>query len=192
MLKLKFKDNKLVVVTGPSAVGKTVLALELIKWLPLKKVITTTTRLIRPNEKRGVDYHFVSNNRYKEIINKDLLMEFIEFQGNYYGTQRKDVRNTRLNGLVPLLVIDPSEALNIQKNNPDALVIFLKPESLNILKKRLIKRGGSQEVINNRLIAAKSDMSKESIFAYSLVNKEGYLVETVKLAKKIIKQYLGF
>ena len=192
MLKLKFKDNKLVVVTGPSAVGKTVLALELIKWLPLKKVITTTTRLIRPNEKRGVDYHFVSNNRFKEMINKDLLMEFIEFQGNYYGTQRKDVRNTRLNGLVPLLVIDPSEALNIQKNNPDALVIFLKPESLNILKRRLIKRGGSQEVINNRLIAAKSDMSKESIFAYSLVNKEGYLVETVKLAKKIIKQYLGF
>lgn len=192
MLKLKFKDNKLVVVTGPSAVGKTVLALELIKWLPLKKVITTTTRLIRPNEKRGVDYHFVSNNRFKEMINKDLLMEFIEFQGNYYGTQRKDMRNTRLNGLVPLLVIDPSEALNIQKNNPDALVIFLKPESLNILKRRLIKRGGSQEVINNRLIAAKSDMSKESIFAYSLVNKEGYLVETVKLAKKIIKQYLGF
>jgi len=192
MLKLKFKDNKLVVVTGPSAVGKTVLALELIKWLPLKKVVTTTTRPIRPNEKRGVDYNFVSRNRFEEMIDKDLLVEFIEFNGNYYGTQRKDMRRPILDGLVPLLVIDPSEALNIQKNNPDALVIFLKPESLNILKKRLIKRGGSQEVIDNRLMAAKSAMSKESIFAYSIVNKEGCLEETVKLAKKIIKQYLGY
>lgn len=191
MLKLKFKDNKLVVITGPSAVGKTVLAIELIKWLPIKKVITTTTRSIRPGEKRGVDYHFVSRIRFKEMIDKDLLVEFTEFQGNYYGRQRKDMRRPILDGLVPLLVIDPNEALNIQKTNPDALVIFLRPESLNILKKRLIKRGGSQDTINNRLIAAKQAMSKESVFAYSLVNKEGYLDETVKLAKKIIKQYLG-
>jgi len=191
MLKLKFKDNKLVVITGPSAVGKTVLAIELIKWLPIKKVITTTTRSIRPGEKRGVDYHFVSRIRFKEMIDKDLLVEFTEFQGNYYGRQRKDMRRPILDGLVPLLVIDPNEALNIQKTNPDALVIFLRPESLNILKKRLIKRGGSQDTINNRLIAAKQAMSKESVFAYSLVNKEGYLNETVKLAKKIIKQYLG-
>lgn len=191
MLKLKFKDNKLVVITGPSAVGKTVLAIELIKWLPIKKVITTTTRLIRLGEKRGVDYHFVSRIRFKEMIDKDLLVEFTEFQGNYYGRQRKDMRRPILDGLVPLLVIDPNEALNIQKTNPDALVIFLRPESLNILKKRLIKRGGSQDTINNRLIVAKQAMSKESVFAYSLVNKEGYLDETVKLAKKIIKQYLG-
>lgn len=191
MLKLKFKDNKLVVITGPSAVGKTVLALELIKWLPLKKVITTTSRPIRLNEKRGIDYHFVSRDRFEGMIDKNLLVEFIEFNGNYYGTQRKDMRRPILDGFVPLLVIDPSEALNIQKTNPDALVIFLNPESLNILKKRLIKRGGSQDIINNRLMAAKSAMSKESIFAYSLVNKEGYLNETVKLAKKIVKQYLG-
>lgn len=191
MLKLKFKDNKLIVITGPSAVGKTVLALELIKWLPLKKVITTTSRPIRLNEKRGIDYHFISRDRFEGMIDKNLLVEFIEFNGNYYGTQRKDMRRPILDGFVPLLVIDPSEALNIQKTNPDALVIFLKPESLNVLKKRLIKRGGSQDVINNRLVAAKSAMSKESIFAYSLVNKEGYLNETVKLTKKIIKQYLG-
>lgn len=192
MLRTKFKSNKLVVITGPSAVGKTVLALELVKWLPLKKVITTTSRSIRPNEKRGVDYHFVSRNRFEEMIAKDLLVEFTEFQGNYYGRQRKDMRKPFLNGLVPLLSVDPSEALNIQKTNPDALVVFLKPESLNVLKKRLIQRGGSQDVIDGRLMAAKEDMSKESVFAYSLVNKEGHLDESVKLAKKIIKQYLGF
>ncbi len=192
MLKLKFKKNKLVVITGPSAVGKTVLAQELVKWLPLKKVITTTIRQIRLNEKRGIDYHFISSDRFKDLIDKDLLIEFIEFNGNYYGTQRKDMRRPILDGLVPMLVIDPSEALNIQKSNPDALVIFLKPESINILKKRLIKRGGSQDIINSRLIAAKSDMSKESVFAYSLINKEGHLDETVKLTKKIIRQYLGY
>lgn len=191
MYKPKFKDNKLVVITGPPAVGKTVIALELVKWLPLKKVITTTTRPIRSEEKRGVDYHFVSHNRFEEMIDKDLLVEYTKFQGNYYGRQRKDMRRPILDGFVPLLIVDPNEALNIQKSNLDTLVVFLKPESLNILKKRLIERGGSMEKINNRLIAAKQAMSKESIFAYSLVNKEGRLDETVKLAKKIIKQYLG-
>lgn len=183
--------NKLVVITGPSAAGKDVVADEILKWLPLKKVVTTTTRPPRPNEKRGVDHHFVSVKRFKELIKNDLLLEYVDFDNNYYGTGRQDLRRPALEGLVPLLRVDPLEALRIQRHNPGALVIFIKPESLQIIKKRLIERGDSVDDIAKRLRLAKEALAKENIFAYSVINRDGYLAETVKIVKQIVKRYLG-
>lgn len=183
--------HKMVVITGPSAVGKDAVADELIKWLPLKKIVTTTTRSMRPGEKRGLDYHFVSRERFEEMIKKDLLIEHTEYGKHYYGTQRKDMRKPAIEGLVPLLIVDPDEALETQKNHPEALTIFLKPESLNVIKKRLIARGSSIDEIDKRLRLSKEAMEKEPIFAYSVVNKEGKLEETVKLIRKTIRNYLG-
>ena len=190
MRKEKF-PNKIVVITGPSAVGKDAVADELIKWVPLKKIVTTTTRTMRHGEKRGVDYHFVSRQRFEEMIEKDLLTEFTEFGEHYYGRQRKDMRKPALEGFVPLLLVDPMEALEIQKNSPEALTIFIKPESLNVIKKRLIARGSSLDEIDKRLYSSKKAMEKEPIFAYSVVNKDGKLEETVKLVRKIVRNYLG-
>ena len=81
--------NKLVVFTGPSAVGKDTVEAEVMKYLPLKKVVTTTTRPPRLGEKRGVHRHFVSKTRFREMIKEDLLIEHNYFNGNYYGTQWK-------------------------------------------------------------------------------------------------------
>lgn len=184
-------SNKLIVFTGPSAVGKDTVEVEVMKYLPLKKVITTCTRAPRPGEKRGVDRHFVTKARFREMIQQDLLIEHNYFSGHYYGTQWKDMQRPVKEGYVPLLDVDPNEASNIQKRNPDALVIFLKPESLNILKKRLIARGGTVDEIADRLQLAKTAMAKENAFAYSVVNREGHLDETVRMVKKIIRNYLG-
>ena len=183
--------HKMVVITGPSAVGKDAVADELIKWLPLKKIVTTTTRSMRPGEKRGIDYHFVSRERFEEMIKKDLLIEHIEYGGHYYGRQRKDMRKPSIEGLVPLLSADPDEALEIQKTHLEALIIFLKPESLNVIKRRLIARGSSIDETDKRLRLSKEAMKKEPIFAYSVVNKDGKLEETVKLVRKTIRNYLG-
>jgi len=183
--------NKLVVITGPSAAGKDAVANEVLKWLPLKKVVTTTTRSPRPGEKRGVDHHFVSRERFKEMIKQDLLLEYVDFDNNYYGTQRQDLRRPAAAGLVPLLRVDPMEALRIQRHNPDALVIFIRPESIQIIKKRLMDRGASIDDIDKRLRLAKEALAKEHIFAYSIVNKDGYLDETAKTVRRIIKNYLG-
>ncbi|OGB74828.1 hypothetical protein A2810_01525 [candidate division Kazan bacterium RIFCSPHIGHO2_01_FULL_49_10] len=183
--------NKLVVITGPSASGKDAIAIEVLKWLPLKRVITTTTRPPRPGEKRGINYHFVSRERFREMIKQDLLLEHIDFSGNHYGTQRQDLRKAAAAGLVPLLRVDPFEALRVQRRNPDALVIFVKPESLQIIKKRLIERGAGIDDIDKRLRLAKEALSKENIFAYSVVNRDGRLDETVKIVRRIIKNYLG-
>src|SRR4030042_6060360 len=132
--------NKLVVFTGPSAVGKDTVETEVMKYLPLKKVITTCTRLPRPGEKRGIHRHFVTKARFQEMIKKGLLIEYNYFSGNYYGTQWKDMKKPAREGYAALLDVDPNEAANIQRRNPDALVIFLKAESLSVLKKRLIAR----------------------------------------------------
>ena len=183
--------NKLVVFTGPSAVGKDTVEVEVMKYLPLKKVVTTTTRLPRSDEKRGVHRHFITKDRFRELIKQDALIEHNYFSGNYYGTQWKDMQRPVKDGYVPLLDVDPNEADNIQKRNPDALVIFLKAESLGVLKKRLMARGGTVDEISDRLQLAKEAMRKEHAFAYSVVNKEGHLDETVRLVKKIIRNYLG-
>ncbi len=184
-------SNKLIVFTGPSAVGKDTVETEVMKYLPLRKVITTCTRSPRPGEKRGVNRHFVTRARFREMIKQDLLIEHNYFSGNYYGTQWKDMQRPIKEGYVPLLDVDPNEAANIQRRNPDALVIFLKPESLNVLKKRLIARGGTVDEIGERLHLAKEAMAKENAFAYSVVNREGHLDETVRMVKKIIRNYLG-
>jgi len=189
-MKYKFA-NKLVVFTGPSAVGKDTVEAEVMKYLPLKKVITTRTRSPRPGEQRGRERHFVTKQRFREMIKQDLLIEHNYFSGNYYGTQWKDMRKPATEGYVALLDVDPNEADNIQKRNPKALVIFLKPESLGVLKKRLIARGGTVDEIAERLRLAKEAMQKEHAFAYSVVNREGHLDETVRLVKKIIRNYLG-
>jgi len=186
----KFR-NKLVVITGPSVSGKDAVANELIKWLPLKRVIHTTDRLPRPGERRGVDYHFVSRERFKELIKNDLLLEYNEFDGQYYGTLAKDLRRAVREGLVPLLRIDPLAALRIQRQHPGALVIFIKPESLQIIKKRLMERGDSLEHIERRLRLAKEAMEREPVFAYSIINRDGHLADTVLTVKQIVRRYLG-
>ena len=190
MSKNKFA-NKLIVFTGPSAVGKDTVEVEVMKYLPLKKVVTTTTRAPRPGEKRGVHRHFVTKDRFQEMIKQDLLIEHNYFSGHYYGPQWKDMQRPARDGYVALLDVDPNEAANIQRRNPDALVIFLRPESLSVLKKRLIARGGTTDEIAERLRLAKEAMQKEQVFGFSVVNREGHLDETVRNVKKIIRDYLG-
>lgn len=189
-MKNKF-TNKVIVFTGPSAVGKDTVEVEVMKYLPLRKVVTTTTRPPRPGEKRGVHRHFVTKERFRGMIKDNLLIEHNYFSGHYYGTQWKDMKRPTQEGLVPLLDVDPNEADNIQRRNPDALVIFLRPENIGVLKKRLIARGGTVDEISARLTLAKEAMKKERVFAYSVVNREGHLDETVRNVKKIIRNYLG-
>lgn len=185
------RQDKLVVIAGPDAVGKDVLANELIKRLPLKKVITTTTRLPRPGEKRGVDYHFVSIGRFEEMIKQDLLVEFATYGKDYYGWLRADLRKTALSGLAPLLIAHPKEAIKIQRHFPSALVIFVKPDSLMNMRKRLLNQGGTLDEIEEKLRLIKETMHSNPVFAYNLANPEGKLEDTVRTAKRILRRYLG-
>ena len=183
--------HKLVVITGPPVSGKSTVANDIVKWLPLKKIISTTTRSPRSSEKRGVDYHFISRSRFDELVEQGLMFEYNEYSGELYGRQRKDMRRAALEDLVPLLVVDPNEALDIQKRHPDALVLFIKPVSLSVIKQRLTARGGEIDEINRRLQLAKEAMSSAPVFAYTITNPDGHLDDTLRLVKKTVRGYLG-
>jgi guanylate kinase len=92
---------------------------------------------------------------------------------------------------VPLLLVDPNEAIDIQQHHPDSLVIFLKPVSLTVIKRRLTARGGPLDEIDERLRLAKEALSSAPVFAYCITNKDGQLEETIRLVKKTIRAYLG-
>jgi guanylate kinase len=179
--KIKWQD-KLVVLAGPAAVGRGALANDLSKWLPLKKVISTTTRPIRSGEKRGIDYHFVDNARFETLIEQDSLITYAEYSGQYYGWLRSELKKPVGLGLVPLLV---------QRQFPTALTIFVKPDSISAIKKRLMAQGGTLDEIEERIRFAKEAISKANTFAYSVINSDGKFDDTVRTIKRIIKSYLG-
>jgi guanylate kinase len=188
--KIKWQD-KLVVLAGPAAVGRGALANDLSKWLPLKKVISTTTRPIRSGEKRGIDYHFVDNARFETLIEQDSLITYAEYSGQYYGWLRSELKKPVGLGLVPLLVAGPKEAIKIQRQFPTALTIFVKPDSISAIKKRLMAQGGTLDEIEERIRFAKEAISKANTFAYSVINSDGKFDDTVRTIKRIIKSYLG-
>lgn len=184
-------QDKLIVLAGPTAVGREALAKELSKWLPIKKVIATTTREIKSGEKRGIDYHFVDNTRFETLIEQDSLIAYAEYNRQYYGWLRSELKKPVSLGLVPLLIAGSKEAVKIQRQFPTALTIFIRPDSINTLKKRLMAQGDTLDQIEERIRLAKEALSKANTFAYTIVNSDGKFDDTVRTLKRIIKPYLG-
>lgn len=134
----------MIVLVGASASGKTELSKILFKTYGYKKVITTTTREIRPNEVNHIDYHFLSIETFKERINEDLFYEFSFYQNNYYGIQKKDVFE---NGLV---IVDPNGANTLMRQAADIYVVYVEASEA-LRTNRMLQRGEKQDVIANRI-----------------------------------------
>jgi len=182
------KQNKLYIITGTSAVGKTSVALGLLKKAKnLKRSLTFTTRDIRKGEKNHKDYHFISLTEFKLKIKKNEFLEWANNYGNLYGTNKKDIKEILASGKNALVVIDIKGALNIKKKWPKAVIFFILPESFGQLEKRFKKRKDTTpEQIKKRLITAKWELTKAKKCDYQIVNKENKLALTIKEVKKII------
>ena len=170
----------LVVVSGPSAVGKdTVLDALLSRPAlshPLQKCVTTTTRAPRPKEgggmeTDGVDYHFVTAAQFNDLVARDQLLEYAEVHGNYYGTPRADVTDARTQGMDVILKIDVQGGLAVKKKAPDAVLIFLQPPSLEELERRLRGRAtDDDDAIARRLLNARGELAQQPFYDYAVVN----------------------
>ena len=136
------QSGLLIVVSGPSAVGKdTILDLlmagpEQLRH-PVRKCVTATTREPREGESDGVDYHFLSVVRFQQMAQQDGFLEYANVFGNWYGTPRQWVREQRAAGTDVILKIDVQGALAVQQAVDDALLIFFRPPSLDELERRL-------------------------------------------------------
>jgi guanylate kinase len=166
------KKGLLFVFTGTSGSGKTTLMSHVLKDLPFcKRIVTCTTRPPRKGEKHGVDYYFISKEKFEEYIKQGALLEYATVYGNYYGSLRAKVEELINYGKSVVVCVDVQGAKTMKKVFPSSVVIFIKAPSLEVLKKRLIARGkDSPEVVETRLKTAKKELKLEKDFDYLVVN----------------------
>lgn len=165
-------SGRLIVLTGPSGVGKGTLLRRLHQRYPeLYFSISVTTRFPRQKEIHGKDYYFVSRSDFEQMIASSELLEWAEFAGNYYGTPRELVEKQISQGKCVLLEIELQGARKIYQIFPQALRIFIQPPSLKELEQRLRGRGQeSEEVIARRLCRAKEEIKAASEFDFQITN----------------------
>ena len=179
--------KKLIIITGPSGVGKGTIVKEILDkdkdiWLS----ISATTRKPRVGEKDGENYYFISDEKFKDMIDKKEFLEWAQFAGNYYGTPLSTVNEKIEKGFIVLLEIEVEGAKQIKEKFPEALSIFLLPPSKEELEKRIRNRGTEKEdAINKRLSRANFEIASSDKFDFVLTNHD--VNETVKGVFKIIK-----
>ena len=163
----------LIVLSGPSGVGKDA-TLNRMKTLGLSfhYVVTTTTRKIRPVETDGVDYRFISEALFKQMIKENKFLEWAEVYGNYYGVPYSEISEAFGHGTDVIVKVDVQGAATIRKILPEALLIFLSPSSFDELAERLRKRGThASGELNLRINKAEEEMQQVSYFDYQIVNQ---------------------
>jgi guanylate kinase len=164
--------GKLILITGPSGVGKGTLVKQLLqRYSQIYLSISATTRSPRPGEIDGQNYYFVTRPRFEEMIANQELLEWAEYTGNYYGTPRAPVEAQIKRGQWVILEIELQGARQIKQNFPDTLSLFIFPPSFPELERRLRERGNdSPEAIAQRLERAKVELAAVSEFDYQIVN----------------------
>jgi guanylate kinase len=172
---LASQRGKLIVIAGPSGVGKGSVVKQLLSQMGsrLALSISVTTRKPRASEAPGHDYYFVQDEAFQGLIDSDGLLEWAEVFGNRYGTPRSFVEQQREAGRDVLLEIDVQGARQVRQRVPDAVLILLKPPSLEELARRLRGRGTeSESKIALRLSEATRELAQADVFDHEVVNDD--------------------
>ncbi|WP_287129910.1 guanylate kinase [Candidatus Cyanaurora vandensis] len=179
-------SGRLIVLTGPSGVGKGTLVSRLLRNRPaLFLSVSATTRAPRPNEVEGVHYYFITRTKFEELIAQGQLLEWAEYLSNYYGTPRQAVLERLATGADVLLEIEVEGARQVLKTFPQAITIFILPPSLSTLAARLKqRRTESPEVITRRLTKAAQEITHAPEFSHRIVNDQ--LAEAVAQLEAIL------
>ncbi|BAY17269.1 guanylate kinase [Nostoc sp. HK-01] len=166
--------GKLIVLTGPSGVGKGTLMRSLLQRHPqLYYSVSVTTRSPRPGEIDGKNYYFINRSKFEQLVAQGEFLEWAEFAGNYYGTPRETVVNQIQSGKLVVLEIELEGARQIRASFPNALSIFILPPSFDELEKRIRGRGqDSEEAIARRLARAKAEIVAADEFNIQIVNDD--------------------
>lgn len=179
----------LIVISGISGAGKDSVIKGLQKrGLPIHFVVTATSRPKRPDEEEGVDYFFVSRQRFEEMIAQDELIEHAVVYGEYKGVPRQQVLDALASGRDVLLRVDVQGALALRQQFPQAVLIFLSAENLDEVAQRLENRSTEEEEeLRRRLDTAQWELEHLCEFDYWVVNRRGQLEQTVDILSAIIQ-----
>ena len=178
----------LVVLSGPSGVGKDAVLARMRKLeRPFHYVITSTTRPKRAGEKNGVNYHFLSQKEFQQMIDKHQFLEWATVYGNYYGVPKDDITSALSKGVDTIVKVDVQGAATIKKILPQAVFIFLMPPSVEELEKRLRRRRSeSSEDLALRLERAKGEIKSLPLFDYVITSHQNKLDEVVSQIDAIV------
>lgn len=165
-------SGQLIVLSGPSGVGKSTVVKQLMQKLDnLRFSVSATTRSIRPGEVDGVNYYFVSKDRFQKMIDDGELLEYTNYVGNFYGTPEKPLNEMLKDGFDILLDIEVEGALNVKRRRPDAVTIFVAAPSFAVLQERLEGRGDTPvHMVEQRLERARWEYSMAKNYDYLVIN----------------------
>lgn len=185
------KKGLLIVLSGPSGVGKGTILKEFVEdpELNLAYSVSMTTRGMRPGEVEGVNYNFVDRPTFEQAIKDGELLEYAEFVGNYYGTPLKNVEKLRSEGKNVLLEIEVQGCQQVMEKCPDALTIFIIPPSMEELEKRIRGRGTEpEEIVQQRLSKASREMELVDQYKFIVCNEDPKLAASI--ISLIIKRHM--
>lgn len=180
-------NGLLIVVSGPSGAGKDTICNKVIEdsdniWLS----VSMTSRNPRGNEKEGKNYFFVTKEEFEQKIKDGKLLEYTNYNGNYYGTPKDKLEDYLNRGIDVILVLDINGAINIKKLVPSALFIFIMPPDMETLKKRLIARKTeSKEKVIARFTEAYNEINSYNKYNYVVINDK--IENAVSKVKAIIQ-----
>lgn len=167
------KKGKFIIISGPSGVGKGTICNILMDEISVEYSVSFTTRSPREGEIDGVNYNFISKEEFENRIENGDFLEYNLYNNNYYGTSKSFVIEKINQGINVFAEIDVNGAKNIKQLFPDALLIYIAPPSMEILRERLISRGTeSEEKINQRLEIARQEMKQIDVYDYVIVNNQ--------------------
>lgn len=173
--EVAFPNPLLVVVSGPSGVGKSTIVHALAESRPqVVPIVTATTRERRPEEVDGVHYHFMDESEFMRLRELGELLESAQVHGHWYGTPIGQVRGILAAGRDAILTIDPQGARSVRRLVPDALLIFVMPPTIEELEERLEARGSEDaESLRIRRRNAIVEMAASDDYDYVIVNETG-------------------
>ncbi len=150
-------------------------------------VASVTARAPRPGESEGNPYHFISQEEFDRLVANDELLEYAKVHGNWYGQPRQPIRDNLLAGRDVLLKIDVQGAATVRRKVPQAIFIFLVPESLEELTLRLSERNTETEKeLERRLADARTELTEQHWYDYVVLNRHGHLEEAVEKVRAIM------
>jgi len=161
------------VISSPSGAGKTTLCRRIISEVPgVQLSISATTRPARPGERDGADYHFVNEDKFQDMIDRDEFLEWAQVFKNYYGTPRSEVEARLVAGIDVVFDVDWQGARALKTIRPgDVVSVFILPPSLSQLKQRLEGRpGATEKSVESRLDGAGQDILRWGEYDYAIVN----------------------
>ncbi len=168
------RRGMLLVISAPSGGGKTTIVKEVLRQYPsFEFSVSATTRAIRPGERDGKDYFFLTRAEFEKKLAAGELIEHEEIYSNYYGTLKSQVDDALSNGKDIVFDVDVKGGLSIKSKFAEAILIFIKPPSLDILKKRLEGRGSETlEQVQRRMARAQMELEKGEGYDYIIINDE--------------------